>query len=191
MAKDDKYTDPALRERIKEELKAGDKGGREGQWSARKSQMLVQEYERQGGGYRGPKDESQRHLEQWTAEEWQTKGGSADARHGDETSRYLPKEAWDRLSHEEKAATDRKKRTASKAGTQHVANTGKAEQARKHATEPLDGYDDLTAKEVVSRLSGLGRRDLEKVRDHEQDSKSRKTVLAALDKALEKALDKD
>ncbi|MCW2813423.1 MAG: hypothetical protein JWN84_878 [Nocardioides sp.] len=186
MAKDDKYTDPELRERIKEELKAGDKGGREGQWSARKSQMLVQEYERQGGGYRGPKDDSQRHLEQWTHEEWQTKDGSADARDGDETGRYLPKEAWDRLSDEEKAATDRKKRKGSRTGEQHVANTGKAKKARQQATSPLDGYDDLTAKEVVSRLSGLGRGDLEKVRDHERGAKSRKTVLEALDKALER-----
>jgi hypothetical protein len=32
----EKYTDPELREEIKEELKAGDKGGQPGQWSARK-----------------------------------------------------------------------------------------------------------------------------------------------------------
>ncbi len=27
-----------------------DKGGKPGEWSARKSQLLVQEYEKQGGG---------------------------------------------------------------------------------------------------------------------------------------------
>jgi hypothetical protein len=32
-----KYTDPELRERIKEEIKDSDKGGKKGQWSARKS----------------------------------------------------------------------------------------------------------------------------------------------------------
>jgi len=32
----EKYTDPDLREEIKEEVKAGDKGGKPGQWSARK-----------------------------------------------------------------------------------------------------------------------------------------------------------
>jgi hypothetical protein len=34
--KDDKYTDPELREEVKEEIQAGDKGGAPGQWSARK-----------------------------------------------------------------------------------------------------------------------------------------------------------
>ena len=76
------YTDPELRERIKEEIKASDKGGRKGQWSARKSQLLTQEYERQGGGYRGPKDDRQRSLEQWGKEDWQTKDGGARARGG-------------------------------------------------------------------------------------------------------------
>jgi len=32
----DKYTDPKLRDEIKEELKQSDKGGAPGQWSARK-----------------------------------------------------------------------------------------------------------------------------------------------------------
>lgn len=32
----DKYTDPKLRDKIKEEIQAGDKGGEPGQWSARK-----------------------------------------------------------------------------------------------------------------------------------------------------------
>ena len=46
------YTKPALRKRIFEKLKAGSKGGKPGQWSARKSQMLAKEYKAQGGGYR-------------------------------------------------------------------------------------------------------------------------------------------
>jgi hypothetical protein len=33
---DDKYTDPQLRNEVKEEIQAGDKGGEPGQWSARK-----------------------------------------------------------------------------------------------------------------------------------------------------------
>ena len=48
-----KYTDPDLREEIKDEIKQSDKGGRPGQWSARKSQLLAREYERRGGGYIG------------------------------------------------------------------------------------------------------------------------------------------
>jgi len=46
------YTRPTLRKRLFERIKAGDKGGRAGQWSARKSQMLAQQYKRAGGGYR-------------------------------------------------------------------------------------------------------------------------------------------
>ena len=73
MAKrEEKYTDPELRERIKEEIKASDKGGEPGQWSARKAQLLTKEYEKAGGGYKGEKDEDQKHLEQWTEDEWQT-----------------------------------------------------------------------------------------------------------------------
>lgn len=46
------YTRPTLRKRLFERIKAGDKGGRAGQWSARKAQMLAQQYKRAGGGYR-------------------------------------------------------------------------------------------------------------------------------------------
>ena len=46
------YTKPALRKRIFEKIKAGGKGGKPGQWSARKAQMLAKEYKAQGGGYR-------------------------------------------------------------------------------------------------------------------------------------------
>jgi hypothetical protein len=46
------YTKPAMRKRIFQRIKAGSKGGKPGQWSARKSQFLAAEYKRQGGGYR-------------------------------------------------------------------------------------------------------------------------------------------
>ena len=36
-----RYTDPALREKLKERIKRGDKGGKSGQWSAVKSLMLA------------------------------------------------------------------------------------------------------------------------------------------------------
>ena len=129
MAKDEeKYTNPDLRE----EIKTSDKGGRPGQWSARKSQLLTREYEKRGGGYKGDKDESQKNLEKWTDEEWQTQEGDAQARGGDgKTKRYLPKKAWENMSDEEKRETERKKREGYKGSQQHVANTEKAKQARK------------------------------------------------------------
>ena len=46
------YTKPTLRKRLFEKIKAGTKGGKAGQWSARKAQMLAREYKAAGGGYR-------------------------------------------------------------------------------------------------------------------------------------------
>ncbi len=46
------YTKPGMRKRIFQRIKAGSKGGRAGQWSARKAQMLAAAYKKAGGGYR-------------------------------------------------------------------------------------------------------------------------------------------
>ena len=45
------YTKPAMRKRQFQRIKAGSKGGRPGQWSARKAQLLASEYKKKGGGY--------------------------------------------------------------------------------------------------------------------------------------------
>lgn len=46
------YTKPTMRKRLFEKIKAGGKGGRPGQWSARKAGMLAQQYKAKGGDYR-------------------------------------------------------------------------------------------------------------------------------------------
>ena len=46
------YTKPTMRKRLFERIKAGTKGGKAGQWSARKAQLLAAEYKRKGGGYK-------------------------------------------------------------------------------------------------------------------------------------------
>lgn len=46
------YTKPALRKRLFYSIKRGTKGGRAGQWSARKAQMLARAYKKAGGGYK-------------------------------------------------------------------------------------------------------------------------------------------
>lgn len=46
------YTQPEKRKRIFNRIKAGGKGGKPGQWSARKAQMLAKAYKKAGGGYR-------------------------------------------------------------------------------------------------------------------------------------------
>ena len=46
------YTKPTMRKRLFNRIKAGGKGGKPGQWSARKAQMLASAYKKAGGGYR-------------------------------------------------------------------------------------------------------------------------------------------
>lgn len=46
------YTKPAMRKRMFSRIKSGGKGGKPGQWSARKAQMLASAYKKAGGGYR-------------------------------------------------------------------------------------------------------------------------------------------
>ncbi len=174
-----------MREEIKEEIKASDKGGKEGQWSARKSQLLTQEYEKRGGGYKGEKGQSQKTLEQWTEEEWQTKEGEADARQDSETKRYLPKKAWENMSEEEKEETEKRKREGSREGRQHVSNTEEAQQARKDAaTVPIKDYDHLNVGEVKKKIEGLSKDDIEAVRDYEKNNANRKTLLETLESKI-------
>lgn len=186
MAKDpaQTYTEPELRERLKEQIKAGDKGGKPGQWSARKSQLLVHEYEKAGGGYvdDGHLSLEQEHLKQWGDQDWHTASGNADARDADGTSRYLPDVAWQLLSPAERRATDRTKRGAAE---QHVTNTDAAKEARE-AAELLT----LTAPEAQRRVRAMSTRSaLEKARAAEQEhGKARTTVLRVVEQRL-RALD--
>jgi hypothetical protein len=46
------YTKPSMRKRLFEKIKSGTKGGKSGQWSARKAQLLAKEYKAAGGGYK-------------------------------------------------------------------------------------------------------------------------------------------
>ena len=46
------YTKPTMRKTLFNKIKAGDKGGKPGQWSARKAQLLAKQYKEKGGGYK-------------------------------------------------------------------------------------------------------------------------------------------
>ena len=46
------YTKPSMRKRLFQRIKAGSKGGKPGQWSARKAQLLAKQYKAKGGGYK-------------------------------------------------------------------------------------------------------------------------------------------
>ena len=46
------YTKPEMRKRMFNAIKASSKGGKPGQWSARKAQLLALRYKKAGGGYK-------------------------------------------------------------------------------------------------------------------------------------------
>lgn len=116
------YTKHQLRERIKDRVMASGKGGKPGQWSARKAQIVAQEYEKAGGGYTGSKTGAQKSLSKWTKEEWGTKSGRPSTQGPKATGeRYLPKRAREALSPAEYAATTRAKREGTRAGKQFVS----------------------------------------------------------------------
>ena len=104
--------------------------------------MMASEYKKRGGGYttdKSQQDESQKHLDKWTDEEWQTKEGSGNAKQEDGTEkRYLPKKAWEQTDDKETEETDQKKQEGSKEGNQFVGNTEKAKESRKKANEEED-----------------------------------------------------
>lgn len=110
-------TDPELWEKVKEEVTEGDKGGEPGQWSARKAQLAVNEYKKEGGGYRGKKSQDN-HLVQWAQEDWGTRSGKPS---GETHERYLPKEAREHLSKADYDRTTAKKRADTRKGRQFSA----------------------------------------------------------------------
>lgn len=160
---EDQYTKPELRDHIKDEVMADNKGGKPGQWSARKAQLVSNEYEKQGGGYKHPRTESQEHLHEWTEEHWKTADGKPAIRDG-KTARYLPEKAWEQLSDEEKRATDTKKAKGSKAGKQFVPNTSKASEAMRKAQKP------------ESKASGAGKKPAAKQSKGSADAAAKKRL---------------
>ncbi|MEH3121319.1 MAG: DUF5872 domain-containing protein [Sphingomonas phyllosphaerae] len=153
-------SDPALWEKVKEEVTAGSKGGKSGQWSARKAQMAVAEYKKRGGGYKGGKG-ADNSLHQWTEEEWGTKSGKQSGKTGE---RYLPKKAREALSDGEYARTTAKKRADTRKGRQFSAQPGdvahKTAEARDHRTR-----DALYAEAQQRGIAGRSKMNKAQLRD--------------------------
>ncbi len=137
MSQSSRYTKPALRAKIVSRVKAGARGGKAGEWSARKAQIVAQEYKKAGGGYRGGKSSAQKSITKWTGEKWTTKDGKPAKRKNKAgqtvMARYLPESAWKSLTPAQRKATDAKKRAASAKGKQFTANTKRAKAAGKRA----------------------------------------------------------
>jgi CRP-like cAMP-binding protein len=49
---------------------------------------------------------------------------------------------------------------------------------------PIEGYDELTVEEVSARLGALSAEDLREVRDYEERTKNRETLLEQLDRRI-------
>jgi signal transduction histidine kinase len=56
-----------------------------------------------------------------------------------------------------------------------------AKEGLRSAQFPIEGYDELTVEEATSRLGSLTAEDLREVRDYEERTKNRETILEQLD----------
>jgi len=159
-----KKTDPALWQKIKDKIERGSKGGKPGQWSARKAQLAVHDYKAAGGGYKGEKSPDN-HLKQWSDEDWGTKSGESSAKTGE---RYLPQKARASLDEKEYARTTAKKRADTRKGKQFSAQpadiAAKTADARLHslpvtelrkraAAHAIAGRARMRKSELVAALS--------------------------------------
>jgi hypothetical protein len=77
--------------------------------------------------------------------------------------------------------------------TQEVMNTysqlfniplSYAKEGLRSAQFPIEGYDELTVEEVSAHLGALSAEDLREVRDYEERTKNRETVLEQLDRRI-------
>jgi hypothetical protein len=59
-----------------------------------------------------------------------------------------------------------------------------AKEGLRDAQFPIEGYDELTVEEVSARLEALSAEELRKVRDYEERTKNRETVLEQLDRRI-------
>lgn len=122
------YSNPELRERIKKRILAGGKGGKPGQWSARKAQMVAQEYKAKGGGYKSGPSKEQKSLKRWTKQEWTTPSGKPSTQGPKATGEvYAPRRAIEKLRSTpggmaKLAAATAKKREATKEGKQFASH---------------------------------------------------------------------
>ena len=158
-------TDPKLWDKVKTEVTEGDKGGKPGQWSARKAQLAVNEYKHEGGGYRGEKP-ADNHLVEWQREDWGTKSGEQSGKTGE---RYLPKKAREALTEGEYKRTTAKKRADSAKGRQFSAqpedvakktapyrggSQTKADLMKQASAKGIKGRSRMTKAELEQALHG-------------------------------------
>jgi hypothetical protein len=62
-----------------------------------------------------------------------------------------------------------------------------AKEGLRDAQFPIEGYDELNVEEVSGRLDALSTEDLREVRDYEERTKNRETILEQLDRRIRSA----
>jgi hypothetical protein len=107
--------DPAKWSRAKARAKA--KMG--GKHSARAMQLAVKYYKQMGGRYKGSKSSSNK-LSKWSKQDWGYVSKGDEKKPKAKKGRYLPKSVRTSLTDAQKRATNRKKKEASKKGSQYA-----------------------------------------------------------------------
>lgn len=153
MAKTADKTDPKLWEKVKHDVTEAGKGGKPGQWSARKAQLAVHEYKAEGGGYAGERAPDN-HLVEWEREEWGTKSGKPSAETGE---RYLPKQARAALTDREYQRTTAKKRADTAQGKQFSAQPGDIADKTATARHPVASRAELLRQAADKGIRGRTR----------------------------------
>jgi adenylate kinase family enzyme len=192
-----KYTKPKLRERIKNRILRGTSGGKAGQWSARKAQLLVQAYEKAGGGYKGGRSKSQASLKKWGKEKWTTSDGKPSLRKGKD-KRYLPQRVWDKLTPAQKAGANRTKAEGSKKGKQFVPNTPTVKKAFSYNGKTFELsdsatllYDPSQTRDESGRWSGSSGESNAKISGHDSEVRQQAVDGKMEDRRLKDSPDKN
>jgi len=83
--------------------------------------------------------------------------------------------------------TQKARKRAVKAVDRPLAGADRVRRAARVPGFPITAYDDLSVRQIDRRLQELSRAELRKVRDYERGNKSRKGVLSAVDRKLDKS----
>ncbi|HEX3293478.1 MAG TPA: hypothetical protein VHR38_07040 [Solirubrobacterales bacterium] len=83
-------------------------------------------------------------------------------------------------------SAERARKRAVKAADKPLAGADRVRRAARVPGFPITAYDDLSVRQIDRRLQELSRAELRRVRDYERKNKSRKGVLRAVDRKLDR-----
>ena len=119
-------TNEKLWKKIVSSVRKSSKGGKPGQWSARKAQLSVSLYKKRGGGYKGKKSQKNS-LSKWTKQRWRTRSGKNSVVGKNASGeRYLPSNVIKRLSKRQYDYTSSLKKKSKKQYTRNSSSVRKA-----------------------------------------------------------------